>query len=128
MLRMGDSEQPARRSGAAQSHSSPFNLLSLSDCAEVTLRPGRMGAVPHFHHSFDEICRVVEGTVTVLVGERDRYPSWRMASPAERHGACLLERRHGDISRNRDVCSRWSLKALVELFATSATPARSMWI
>src|ERR1700674_4291914 len=38
-------------------------------CAEVNLQPGRMGAVPHFHQSFDEICRVLEGIVTVLVGD-----------------------------------------------------------
>jgi len=36
---------------------------------ENTLAPGFMGAPPHFHQTFDEICYVLEGTVHVLVGE-----------------------------------------------------------
>jgi mannose-6-phosphate isomerase-like protein (cupin superfamily) len=36
---------------------------------ETTLYPGFMGAVPHKHQHFDEVCRVLEGTLTILVGE-----------------------------------------------------------
>lgn len=36
---------------------------------ETTLYPGYMGAVPHRHKNFDEVCRVLEGTLTILVGE-----------------------------------------------------------
>ncbi|WP_084523932.1 cupin domain-containing protein [Adhaeribacter aquaticus] len=37
--------------------------------AETTLFPGYMGAVPHRHKSFDEVCRVLQGTLTIMVGE-----------------------------------------------------------
>ena len=37
--------------------------------AETTLYPGYMGAVPHRHQNFDEVCRVLEGTLTIMVGE-----------------------------------------------------------
>ena len=37
--------------------------------AETTLFPGYMGAVPHRHQGFDEVCRVLQGTLTILVGE-----------------------------------------------------------
>lgn len=37
--------------------------------AETTLFPGHMGAVPHRHQGFDEVCRVLQGTLTILVGE-----------------------------------------------------------
>jgi mannose-6-phosphate isomerase-like protein (cupin superfamily) len=37
--------------------------------AETTLYPGFMGAVPHRHKNFDEVCRVLEGTLTIMVGE-----------------------------------------------------------
>jgi mannose-6-phosphate isomerase-like protein (cupin superfamily) len=36
--------------------------------AETTLYPGYMGAVPHQHQHFDEVCRVLHGTLTILVG------------------------------------------------------------
>lgn len=36
---------------------------------ENKLAPGFLGAPPHFHRTFDEICYVLEGTVHVLVGE-----------------------------------------------------------
>ncbi len=36
---------------------------------ENTLAPGFLGAPPHFHKTFDEICYVLEGTVHVLVGD-----------------------------------------------------------
>lgn len=35
--------------------------------AELVLEPGTFGAVPHLHRGFDEICRVLEGTVHILV-------------------------------------------------------------
>jgi mannose-6-phosphate isomerase-like protein (cupin superfamily) len=37
--------------------------------AETTLYPGFMGAIPHRHQNFDEVCRVLEGTLTIMVGE-----------------------------------------------------------
>ena len=37
--------------------------------AETILYPGYMGAVPHRHQHFDEVCRVLEGTLTIMVGE-----------------------------------------------------------
>ena len=37
--------------------------------AETTLYPGYMGAVPHRHQGFDEVCRVLQGTLTILVGD-----------------------------------------------------------
>lgn len=36
---------------------------------ENTLAPGFLGAPPHFHKTFDEICFVLEGTIHMLVGE-----------------------------------------------------------
>ncbi|WP_207492522.1 cupin domain-containing protein [Aridibaculum aurantiacum] len=36
---------------------------------ETTLFPGYLGAVPHMHQGFDEVCRVLEGTLTIMVGE-----------------------------------------------------------
>lgn len=38
-------------------------------CDEATLKPGHLGAPPHLHKTFDEICFVLEGTVTILVDE-----------------------------------------------------------
>ena len=37
---------------------------------EATLPVGILGAPPHFHKGFDEICRVTQGTLTILVGEQ----------------------------------------------------------
>src|SRR5581483_6614622 len=34
---------------------------------ELILEPGIIGAVPHLHRGFDEICRVLEGTVHIMV-------------------------------------------------------------
>lgn len=36
---------------------------------EFTLPVGILGAPPHLHKGFDEICRVIEGTLTILVGD-----------------------------------------------------------
>jgi mannose-6-phosphate isomerase-like protein (cupin superfamily) len=38
--------------------------------AEIVLEPGRFGAAPHLHRGFDEICRVLEGTVHILTGDQ----------------------------------------------------------
>ena len=38
--------------------------------AETILYPGFMGAVPHRHQHFDEVCRVLEGTLTIMVGDQ----------------------------------------------------------
>jgi len=37
--------------------------------SEIILYPGYLGAPPHHHKNFDEICIVQEGTVHILVGE-----------------------------------------------------------
>jgi mannose-6-phosphate isomerase-like protein (cupin superfamily) len=37
---------------------------------ELVLEPGTIGAVPHLHRGFDEICRVLEGTVDIMVGDQ----------------------------------------------------------
>lgn len=36
---------------------------------ESTLPVGFLGAPPHLHKGFDEICRVTEGTLTIMVGD-----------------------------------------------------------
>lgn len=36
---------------------------------EGTLPVGYMGAPPHLHKGFDEICRVTQGTLTIMVGD-----------------------------------------------------------
>lgn len=41
----------------------------LMSCDEATLKPGFLSAPPHLHKQTDEICYVLEGTVTILVGE-----------------------------------------------------------
>ncbi len=43
---------------------------SLLGCDEAILKPGHLGAPPHMHKTFDEICYVLEGTVNILVGEK----------------------------------------------------------
>ena len=35
--------------------------------SEITLKPGYLGSVPHFHKTFDEVCIILEGTVTIKV-------------------------------------------------------------
>ena len=35
--------------------------------SEITLKPGYLGSIPHFHTSFDEVCIVLEGVVTIKV-------------------------------------------------------------
>nr|WP_290933965.1 cupin domain-containing protein [Haliscomenobacter sp.] len=39
-------------------------------CVEVDLAPRQMGPPPHVHYELDEIMRVLEGTVTVLEGDK----------------------------------------------------------
>jgi mannose-6-phosphate isomerase-like protein (cupin superfamily) len=35
--------------------------------SEITLKPGYLGSIPHFHKTFDEVCIVLEGMVTIKV-------------------------------------------------------------
>ena len=35
--------------------------------SEITLKPGYLGSIPHFHKTFDEVCIVLEGMVTIRV-------------------------------------------------------------
>jgi mannose-6-phosphate isomerase-like protein (cupin superfamily) len=44
--------------------------LGLLGSTETVLPPGILGAPPHSHKGFDEICRVLEGTLTIMVGDR----------------------------------------------------------
>ncbi|RZK76685.1 MAG: cupin domain-containing protein [Pedobacter sp.] len=37
--------------------------------AELTLPVGVLGAPPHYHKGFDEICRVTQGRLTIMVGD-----------------------------------------------------------
>ena len=39
-------------------------------CDEATLKPGYLGAPPHLHKTFDEICFVLEGSVSIMVEEK----------------------------------------------------------
>ncbi len=36
---------------------------------ETVIQPGELGAPPHYHAKTDEICRVLEGTVTIMTGD-----------------------------------------------------------
>lgn len=36
---------------------------------ETVIQPGELGAPPHFHQGFDEVLRVLDGTVHVMVGD-----------------------------------------------------------
>ncbi len=35
--------------------------------SEITLQPGLLGSIPHYHNSFDEVCIVLEGTVIIKI-------------------------------------------------------------
>lgn len=37
--------------------------------SEITLKAGYLGSIPHFHKTFDEVCIVLEGMVTIKVGD-----------------------------------------------------------
>ncbi|MDB6067721.1 MAG: cupin protein [Pedosphaera sp.] len=37
---------------------------------ELVVEPGTIGAVPHLHHGLDEICRVLEGTLHIMVDDQ----------------------------------------------------------
>jgi mannose-6-phosphate isomerase-like protein (cupin superfamily) len=39
---------------------------------ETTIQPGELGAPPHLHTTYDEICRVVEGSIFIMTGEEVR--------------------------------------------------------
>ena len=50
-----------------------FSKLQTSghfSCDEATLKPGHLGAPPHLHKTFDEICFVLEGSVSILVEDK----------------------------------------------------------
>ena len=49
------------------SHAQTYGQFS---CVEVSLAPRQMGPPPHVHYELDEIMRVMEGTVTVLEGDK----------------------------------------------------------
>lgn len=36
---------------------------------ESVLLPGTLGAPPHIHNTYDEICRVLEGSIHIMVGD-----------------------------------------------------------
>ena len=37
--------------------------------SEITLKPGYLGSIPHFHTTFDEVCIVLDGVVTIKVAD-----------------------------------------------------------
>jgi mannose-6-phosphate isomerase-like protein (cupin superfamily) len=37
--------------------------------SEMVMQPGFLGAPPHLHHGFDEICMVLRGTLHIMVGD-----------------------------------------------------------
>lgn len=37
---------------------------------ETVIQPGELGAPPHFHSHTDELCRVMEGSVVVMTGDK----------------------------------------------------------
>ncbi|MGH9710417.1 MAG: cupin domain-containing protein [Candidatus Acidiferrales bacterium] len=96
--------------------------------AELILYPGMMGAAPHFHHSFDEICGVMEGTVTVMVGEKvtdlpagawhlrpkgQVHSFWNSGKVPSRAVELYIPGGHEEF-----------MKALTEIFAKSERPPR----
>jgi mannose-6-phosphate isomerase-like protein (cupin superfamily) len=62
----------ARRHGMIGPNQIAFKLASkdtagLIASTELVMEAGTLGAPPHLHHGLDEICRVIEGTVHVMV-------------------------------------------------------------
>lgn len=53
--------------GVKLAHDQTYGQVS---CVEVDLAPRQMGPPPHVHYELDEIMRVLEGTVTVLEGDK----------------------------------------------------------
>jgi mannose-6-phosphate isomerase-like protein (cupin superfamily) len=53
--------------GVKLRHDQTYGQIS---CVEVDLAPLQMGPPPHVHYELDEIMRVLEGTVTVLEGDK----------------------------------------------------------
>ena len=35
--------------------------------SEIVLQPGLLGSIPHYHNRFDEVCIVLEGSVTIKI-------------------------------------------------------------
>jgi mannose-6-phosphate isomerase-like protein (cupin superfamily) len=74
--------------------------------AELVLEPGTIGAVPHLHRGFDEICRVLEGTVHILVDkEVTAVPAggWHLRP----RGPRALHERAGGFVRERPARARF---------------------
>ena len=62
----------ARRHGMIGPNHITFKLASedtagLIASTELVMEAGTLGAPPHLHHGLDEICRLIEGTVHVMV-------------------------------------------------------------
>lgn len=36
---------------------------------ETVIQPGELGAPPHYHENYDELCRVLEGSVFIMTGD-----------------------------------------------------------
>jgi mannose-6-phosphate isomerase-like protein (cupin superfamily) len=53
--------------GVKLTHDQTYGQVSI---VEVSLAPRQMGPPPHVHYELDEIMRVLEGTVTVLEGDK----------------------------------------------------------
>ena len=60
--------------------------------AEIVLQPGLLGSIPHYHNSFDEVCIVLEGSVTIKI-ENEIYnvAAGGMAFKASWQCSLLLE-------------------------------------
>jgi len=65
----GEGEKYKIATGEITFKLSKAQTLANLGSSEVILNPGVLGAPPHFHKTFDEICIVQEGTLHVLVGE-----------------------------------------------------------
>jgi len=53
--------------GVKMAHAQTYGQFS---CIETYLAPRQMGPPPHVHYQLDEIMRVIEGTVTVMEGDK----------------------------------------------------------
>ena len=53
--------------GVKMTHSQTYGQLS---CVETLMTPRQMGPPPHIHYALDEIMLVLEGTVSILEGDK----------------------------------------------------------
>ena len=53
--------------GVKMAHAQTYGQFS---CIETYLAPRQMGPPPHVHYELDEMMRVIEGTVTLLEGDK----------------------------------------------------------